>query len=246
MVLKKMSAFEAGLLISLAFHLGVFWVLSRHGGGDFNPFWAAPETIEIDLTRPFRLTADPRLARQSPNPGTGAPLVAVPKPGETKPGGGLAAKGTEWTLPGAKTTRIDLPLVDGSAVSKSTVSTGAGGAEGESGGLGGLGTGGEGEVDWVYLTEMPRLLNREEIAKNIRRFYPEAERRAGREGLVVARLHLTREGRVSGLEIERSAGDAFDAAARNVLSLARFSPARAGDRVVAVKIRQTVDFRLRD
>ena len=52
------------------------------------------------------------------------------------------------------------------------------------------GTGGEGEVDWVYLTELPKLLNREEMARNIRRFYPEEERRAGHEGQVVARLHL--------------------------------------------------------
>jgi TonB family protein len=93
---------------------------------------------------------------------------------------------------------------------------------------------------------MPRLLNREEMLRNIHRFYPEEERRAGREGQVVARLRLTREGAVSGVDIESSAGASFDEAARKVLSLARFSPARAGDRAVAIKIRQSVDFRLAD
>lgn len=243
----RWTPFEAGLAVSVALHLALFALLARGGGGSADPLWAPADTIEIDLTRPFRLTTDPRLARLSSNPGTGAPRVDKPTPGPTVPGGGVAAKGADWTVPGPRTAALEVPSTDGNPHSTSTApATGTGLVEGPSSGLGGLGTGGEGEVDWVYLTELPRLLNREEMLANIQRFYPDEERRAGREGDVLARIALNREGRVSGLDIERSGGPSFDDAARRVLALARFSPAKAGDRVVAVKIRQTVAFRLRD
>ena len=149
--------------------------------------------------------------------------MVKPTPGPFQEGGGVAPKGREWTLPAPGTKGAETPL-EGNPLSKSTsTAEGTGTVEGESRGLGGLGTGGEGEVDWVYLTELPKLLNREEMARNIRRFYPEEERRAGHEGQVVARLHLNREGRVSSLDVERSAGTAFDAAAQKVLALAQFS-----------------------
>lgn len=245
---RTWTPFQKGLAASLALHGGVFLLLNhRAGDGGGAPLWATADAIEVDLTRPFRLTADPRLARLSANPGTGAPIVDKPTPGPSLPGGGVAAKGVEWTAPGPKTTALTTPEIEGNLLSTSTgPSTGTGLVEGPSQGLGGLGTGGEGEVDWVYLTELPKLLNREEMARNIRRFYPEEERRAGHEGQVVARIHLNREGRVSSLDVERSAGTAFDAAAQKVLALAQFSPAKAGDRAVAVKIRQAVAFRLED
>jgi TonB family protein len=87
-----------------------------------------------------------------------------------------------------------------------------------------LGTGGDGEVDWIYLTEMPRLLNRDELVKNVLRFYPKPERAAGREARVVLSVHLNRDGAVSGAEIDESAGPHFDEAAIKVISTARFQP----------------------
>jgi TonB family protein len=184
---------------------------------------------------------------RSNNPGTGAPRVDKPTPGPTKAGGGIATRGVDWTLPTANTKVLVAPTDFANPLSKSTApSTGTGEVEGESSGPGGLGTGGEGEVDWVYLTERPRLLNRAELIKNLRRFYPEQERLAGREGHVVAFVHLNRNGDVSNVDIGASAGALFDAAAKKVLSLARFSPARAGDHVVAVKFSQPIDFVLEE
>ncbi|MBL8022951.1 MAG: energy transducer TonB [Elusimicrobia bacterium] len=245
---RQAPPFRLGIEISLLVHGVLFWALvHRTGGMDFNLSWAKPDLIEVDLTRPYRLTSDPRKAFKSPNPGTGAPRVEKPTPGPFKAGGGVAMKGTDWTLPTPATKILEQPTDFGNPLSKSTApSTGTGTVEGESQGLGGLGTGGEGEVDWVYLTEHPRLLNRAELVKNIRRFYPEAEWRAGREGRVVAHIHLNKNGGVSGVDIGTSAGVLFDEAAKKVLSLAAFSPARAGDRAVAVKISLPIDFQLEE
>jgi len=239
---------SSGFLFSLFVHGTVFWWVTRRGPKEsFSSVWAPPETIEVDLTRPFRLTSDPAKAFRSSNPGTGRPKVDQPTPGPFKEGGGVAQQGQTWTLPTPNTTAFDTKPVEGNPLSKSTApSTGTGTVEGPSQGLGGLGTGGEGEVDWVYLTEQPRLLNKKELIKNIRRFYPETERQAGREGFVAVHVHLNKEGSVSSVDIAQSAGALFDEAARRVLSLAKFSPAKAGDRPVAVKFGQSIDFRLEE
>ena len=77
-------------------------------------------------------------------------------------------------------------------------------------------------------------------------FYPYAERQAQREGRVVVNVHINKAGDVSGVDVTTSAGVLFDEAAKKVLSLARFSPARAGERPVAVKMPQTLDFKLEE
>ena len=238
--------FRLGVEISVLIHSVLFFALThRPDGLDFTPTWARPDALEVDLTRPFRLTSDPKKAFRSPNPGTGAPRVENPTPEPFKLGGGVAAKGTDWTLPTPATKILETPTEIGNPLSKSTApATGTGTMEGESHGLGGLGTGGEGEVDWVYLTEQPRLLNREELVRDIQRFYPEAERRAGREGRVVSHIHLNKNGQVSGVDIATSAGTLFDEAAKKILSLARFSPARAGEKTVAVKLSFPIEFAL--
>ncbi|MBK8575145.1 MAG: energy transducer TonB [Elusimicrobia bacterium] len=244
--LRRAPPFRLGLEISILVHGALFLTLThRPGGLDFTPSWARPDAMEVDLTRPFRLTSDPKKAFRATLSGTGAPRVENPTPEPFKLGGGIAAKGTDWTLPTPVTKILETPTDFGNPLSKSTgPSTGTGTVEGESKGLGGLGTGGEGEVDWVYLTERPRLLNREELARNIRRFYPEAERSAGREGRVVSHVHLNKNGDVSGVDIGTSAGPLFDEAAKKILSLARFSPARAGERTVAVKMAVPIEFSL--
>ncbi|MBK8871998.1 MAG: TonB family protein [Elusimicrobia bacterium] len=246
-IFRETPPFRLGLELSILIHSALFLTLSHAPQGvlDFSPQWARRDPLEVDLTRPFRLTSDPRKAFRSSNPGTGAPRVDKPTPEPFKAGGGVAAKGVDWTLPTPGTKIFETPTDIGNPLAKSTApSTGTGTAEGESRGLGGLGTGGDGEVDWIYLTEIPRLLNRDELVNNVLRFYPKAERLAGREGRVVAQVHLNRDGAVSGVDIESSAGLLFDEAAKNVLSLARFSPARAGDRPVAVKFSYPIDFHL--
>lgn len=245
-LVSKTPPFRLGLEISILIHGVLFLALvHRPGGLDFTPSWAKPDAIELDLTRPYRLTSDPRKAFRSTNPGTGAPQVEKPTPEPFKAGGGIAAKGTDWTLPTPLTKILETPTEIGNPLAKSTApSTGTGTVEGVSQGLGGLGTGGEGEVDWVYLTERPRLLNRDELIKNLRLYYPEKEWISGRQGRVVGYVHLNRNGEVSGVEIGTSAGKLFDEAAQKILSLARFSPARMGERTVATKMTFPVEFTL--
>lgn len=247
-VSRRTPPFRLGVEISLLIHGALFLALThRPGGLDFSPTWAKPDAMEVDLTRPHRLTSDPRKAFKSTNPGTGAPRVDKPTPEPFKAGGGIAAKGSDWTLPTPLTKILETPTDLGNPLSTSTApATGTGTVEGESRGLGGLGTGGEGEVDWVYLTERPRLLNKDEVQKYMLHYYPYVERQAQREGRVVVNVHINKTGGVSGVDVTTSAGVLFDEAAKKVLSLARFSPARAGERPVAVKMPQTLDFKLEE
>ena len=90
----------------------------------------------------------------------------------------------------------------------------------------------------------PLLADAREVRRILRRHYPEEERRAGREGTVVADLHIDALGRVSAFELVRSAGPAFDSAASRIIPLLRFSPASARSGPVAVKVRQKIEFRL--
>ena len=94
------------------------------------------------------------------------------------------------------------------------------------------------------LLQLPRLLNRDELLANLRRFYPESERRAGREGSVLATLHIGVDGRVDPVEIAQSAGTAFDAAAKEVAKRMKFSPAIGRNGPVPVKLNQAIIFRL--
>lgn len=244
--MTRPTPLQWGLSVSVLIHGALFLSFGPRGLTAFDPAWETPDRIDVDLTRPFRLTSDPTQTFKSPNPGTGRPMVVKPTPGPFQEGGGVAPKGREWTLPAPGMKGVETPL-EGNPLSKSTATAeGTGAVEGESRGLGGLGTGGEGEVDWVFLTERPRLLNRDELVTNIRRFYPEAERRAGREGTVTVHVHLNRDGRVAGADVVRSAGALFDEAARKVVASARFSPARRGDRAVSVRFAQSIDFRLED
>lgn len=93
-------------------------------------------------------------------------------------------------------------------------------AEGVGAGMAG---GGQGPAAGT-LVLAPRLLNRAEVLKNCRRYYPDAERRERREGKVVLALHVGTDGRVKGVEVLASAGQGFDAAARKVANSMRFSP----------------------
>jgi TonB family protein len=229
------SPVRLGWTVSVVLHGAAFWLLSTGPG-----FWAVhfpAETIEVDLSRPFRITSDPSKVHRTQNPGAGAPKVSSPTP---IAGSAPAVKPPEWVLPTPTTTKFVEPST------APATEGGVPGGKGEGPGLGGLGGEGDGEVDWVLLTDVPRLLNRDELFRDIRRFYPEGERRAGREGRVDLMVHIDASGRVGRLEVAESAGAAFDAAARRVMTAARFSPARIGARRVAVKIRQSVAFRLED
>lgn len=219
---RRLAPFETGVLLSLLLHAAVWQFLTHKDKFSWDE---SSDAMEIDLTRPFRLTNNPLLARRAENPGVGAPVVEKPRP---LTGPAPVEPPRDWVLPGPDTQELLPPP-----------------AEDASGGLGGLGQGtGSGEVDWVYLTHLPKMLNRDDLLKNMRRFYPEAERRAGLEGQVTLDVHIDREGAVTGADIAVSAGAAFDEAAKRVLREARFSPAMVGAQAVPVKIRQTIAFLL--
>jgi TonB family protein len=239
---RRRSPLEWGLAVSVLLH-GSLW-LSFAWTHHLRLVEEAVDPLEVDLSRPFRITSDPRLAHRTEHPGAGAPLVQNPTPipgkgvvgGSETPAPGAQGPAKEWVLPTPETKKLEPPS-DGEAAGRPE-------AQGQGPGLGGLGGVGDGEVDWVYLTDLPRLLNRERLLRDVRKYYPEVERRAGREGRVALDVHINAVGRVTGVTVVESAGDLFDEAARKVLSQARFSPARVKDRAVAVKIRQAIDFRL--
>ncbi|WP_394842168.1 TonB-dependent siderophore myxochelin receptor MxcH [Pendulispora brunnea] len=74
--------------------------------------------------------------------------------------------------------------------------------------------------------------------------YPPAALAARREGRVVLRLTLDREGLVIDADVTEPAGHGFDEAARSAALRFRFSPARRGDKPVAARILYTYEFRL--
>ncbi len=242
--MSPLSLFEKGLLVSLALHGALFFAFSFRWER-FSFF--ENEGIEIDLTRPFRLTTNPLLAKRAKNPGTGAPLVkqrqAVPPAAKPEPlKVASPVKEKDWVLPTPETKEVEKPVVP---KEKITSPDGAENGTGET--LGGLGHGtGEGEVDWVYLTHLPEMLNREDLARNLRRFYPEEERRAGREGWVVLDVHISKKGHVRSVDVVESSDVAFEEAAQKVMGEARFSSAKVGRQSVPVKIRQTISFQLVD
>ena len=115
-----------------------------------------------------------------------------------------------------------------------------------SGGGRGYGEGtGDGTGTGQPLDLLPRLLNKEELLRNLRKYYPEKERRAGKEGSVVLKLEIDENGATLPVEIVNSAGAAFDEAAKKVAVTMRFAPAMRRGRPVAVRLPQRFVFQLR-
>jgi TonB family protein len=236
--------FQRSLAVSAAAHGAVAGVLLLlpHIGFEFAP------PIEIEITSPYlgdgpaKLGAPKPLVKGVPEPINETPETTTP-PTETK----APEPPKDWTLPGP-----DTKVVEAAPAPAPT----PGGAEGGTGTAAKVGGSGEGSDDGVVggtgsggtpLLALPRLLNRDEVVSGLRRFYPESERQAGREGDVVVMLHLGVEGRVSSVDVATSAGPAFDEAARKVANIMRFSPAVGrGGQPVRVRLPQAVRFRLTD
>jgi len=67
------------------------------------------------------------------------------------------------------------------------------------------------------------------------------------EGTTLLRVHITTEGRVDDVQVERSAGHAaLDRAASEAIRKWRFEPARRGSAAVATWVVIPVEFRLTD
>ncbi len=234
--------FRKAFLISFFLHL-VFWS-GLHFKGIRLRSDSSAKTIEIDLTKPFRIGGNPLLKAG------GGTTLDIPKEkiGPRAPSESLSpenkAAPKEWLLPENKSTRIEKPQEAGPKAESSDQSVGGTG-EGFAGSGGGWG-GGEGEGGGVPLSRFPKLVNRSEILKLLKKLYPAAERQAGIEGVVFVDLHLTAAGNVQSSEVVESGGVSFDTIAKEVSRKMKFSPAYIGDNPVAVKIRQSIIFRLED
>lgn len=88
----------------------------------------------------------------------------------------------------------------------------------------------------------PRLLNLDELQANIRKYYPETERRAGKESHVTLTLDIGVDGAVSDVRVAASGGADFDEAAKKAAQAMRFAPATKAGVPVAVEINEGIDF----
>jgi len=93
------------------------------------------------------------------------------------------------------------------------------------------------------VTSMPKIL-RKPTPQELQKSYPEEARRLGLEGDVKLELLVSEKGRVVRTRILKKAGNGFDEAARKLVKLFRFRPAKQGKNAVAVWIPWTYKFRL--
>jgi len=235
--------FKRCLAASLAVH-GLLFLIAR---GLPAPS-VSPLEVDLTMTGPFLGTGAAKLGapKQKVEGAKGIPLPAEtplpPKPQPAKP-----EPPKDWTLPGPGAKIIEKPAPPPPT---------PGGAEGGTGTsplVGGQGPGADygtpnGHGDGgMPLLKRPELLNRDEILANIRKFYPERERRAGHEGDVLLAVHLDTSGTVVASEVKASASPDFDAAAQRVALLMRFSPAIGlAGQPVPVKLGAPIQFRLKD
>lgn len=162
----------------------------------------------------------------------GLDLIDSPHPTPSSPKGrpSRAAPPKEWRLPAKQSPVERVPAVPEPAVTEHEH-----GAEEAAGGSG---------AGHERALRPPVLLNHGELHRLLQRLYPETERELGREGLVVLELSIDAQGNVAEVKVSRSAGSAFDRAARRIASQLRYAPAEEGGRPVAVSLRQAVVFKL--
>ncbi len=226
-------------LASVAIHAAIAGVLA------FIYLRQPPPPVEIDLTNfsflgtgPAKL-GSPKAAAKKLKPAPALPAI-LQKPVKPVPAPSTSAQAQKKPQP------IPPPPPPPAAATPGGVKGGTGtsplsGGKGKGANYGtpnGMGNGG------VDLLSLPKLLNLAEIMADLRRFYPESERRAGHEGQVLVNIHIGADGLVNRVDIVQSAGPAFDRAARKVAFLMHFSPAMSRTGPVAVVIRQAVIFHL--
>lgn len=235
--------FRKSLSRSAAVHavlLGLAVILPRLHFDSAPPF-------EVEITSPFLGDGPARLGAPKPLvPGVPSKVnvatEAPPKPVEKAP-----EPPKDWVLPGPSTKVLETPAPPAATPGGAFGGTGTaakigGSGEGSDEGVpGGAGHGG------TPLLAMPRLLNRDEVLRNLRRFYPETERRAGREADVIVTIHIAQDGAVGSVDVVNSGGKPFDEAAQKVGQLMRFSPAIGlNGKPVPVRLPQPIQFRLTD
>lgn len=246
---RRLGLFERCLLGSLLAHMLPFLLGNRLHLPSFD---LAP--VEIDLTSPLpgdgrapKLGAPKRLIENAP--------AVAPKPAEEAIPKDVVVPPTppkEWTVPKDAGVQRQAPVVPPPPTEKITPGgapegtgtspiPGGRGQGADYGAPNGTGTGGS-PTD----VSPPRLLNGDELRRNLRKFYPEAERSAGREGSVLVYVRVGEDGSVAGVDVKVSAGAAFDEAAIKVAKLMKFAPATRHGTAVPVKITAPIVFRLED
>lgn len=100
------------------------------------------------------------------------------------------------------------------------------------------------EYEISAVEEPPRLINRDEVARELGRSYPAEERRAGTGGEVTLRLRVLASGVVDpeSITVVASTNPVFDQPARTVAAMVRFTPARVNGRPVVVWVTQPLQF----
>lgn len=223
---------------------------------------APPPPMEIEITSPFLGDGPPKLgAPKAFVPGKAAAVnatadKALVPPAPPKPVAKIPPPPKDWVLPRPGMKAVAPPKVPAAASSESGTGTrttpgGAPGGEGTAAKTGGTGEGSDEGViggqghGGTPLLEFPRLLNRDEVLANLRRFYPEPERLAGHEADVKVMIHIGADGNVAAVDVMESANAAFDEAAQKVCRLMRFSPAIGlNHQPVPVRLPQPIQFRL--
>lgn len=239
--LEKKHLFRNSLLFSLLFHLGLLGFFHLRHLINFQQ----NNSIEVDLTKPFRIGGNPLLKpgggttlKEVRNPGPPAPMEAEPSEKKTPP--------KDWVLPGPQTKILEKPVPESAPeANRSPHGVEGGQGEGYTGTGGGFG-GGDGEGGGIKLDRYPSLKNKSEILRLLKKNYPPDEREAGITSRVIVDLHLDEKGNVTGVDVVGSGGAHFDAAARIVAPRMRFLSALINNAPVAVKIRQSIIFKLED
>ena len=99
---------------------------------------------------------------------------------------------------------------------------------------------------WIHRDQDPRLLNADEITRELERLYPALLKEAGIGGVVVLWVFVGVDGRPDRAQVHTTSGyPALDDAARRAADRMRFEPARNRDRPVAVWIQIPVKFSAR-
>ena len=102
----------------------------------------------------------------------------------------------------------------------------------------GVGSEGGGLGEWTELTQKPK------VTKEVKARYTDEARAKGIEGLVVCDLVIGENGHIRSVTLVQGLGAGLDEAALEALKSFEFSPAKIGDRTVAVKIRYKYRFQL--
>jgi TonB family protein len=247
--------FQRCLGISLAAHI-LFLIVGPYL--HLPDFSSHPVEIDLTMTSPLPGTGPAKLGAPKKLVPNAPKVQALPDHGAVPAQVAPVTSAKDWVLPAPGIKKVAPPPVEAPVIPHAPEATtkvvnpatpggeanGAGtsaltGGHGQGADIGtpnGLGDGGSPVV-------MPKLLNGKELIKILRRFYPESERAANREGHVMLYIHIDETGKVTSAEVARSSGaQDFDAAALKAAPLMKFSPARSEKGPVPVKLPGPIDF----